>query len=630
MTDDELERLILIKELEATDSQGASKRLQSGSIADPVAQGATLGFSDEIAGAIGAGIGKILPEAMGGLPSNVSMSDAYTGIRDAAREQNRSFSARNPKVAMGAEIAGGVLAGGATGLGAAKALSSLPKYVRYAGAGAVPGAVAGVGYDKTGAIAQPAMSGAVMGAATGAVIPAVANIAKGAVRKMAALISKNDKTGLRKLEEALIRDGVSPEDVQRTLIEAKGLMTIADAAGGNTLGLARASAAFPGQAKNIAEKHLNARNFRAGERLKSSLGETLSETDDVYSMLDRVNDAARKQATPLYKQAYQTPTTFTDELQGLLKRPSVATAWKKAQRIAADEGEDLPQVFKMSDDGERIVGIIDSPNTKAWDYIIRGLDDVVESHTDITGKLKGNIGRGALNLRRQIDDIVKEGNPAFKEAKRVWSGKMGLESALIKGQKLLTDDFDLSKRAIAKLSEGEKEMFRVGVFKALRTKINKAGDGFDVGKRVFGNKDLRDKLELIFPDKKSFKAFEKQARLEQRLYRTKNTVVGGSPTARIEGEKTDMLIDPTFVTRLARGDLMGAGAAAARYGANKMAVPTERTALDLSNILFEKNPMIQQQILKQLHPAERTQLIQQLNARFLGGGNAVTQGLLSQ
>ena len=159
----------LIKEGRASQPQEKEGmgHLQGG--ANLVAQGATLGFADEGVAALAALVGKALPESMGGLPSSVSYSEAYEGIRNEIRGNVDQYREESPKAAMAAELVGGLATGG---LGASKVAASkaLTPVTRSALAGAGGGAIAGAGYSEgetLGEVAQDAGAGALVGGALG-------------------------------------------------------------------------------------------------------------------------------------------------------------------------------------------------------------------------------------------------------------------------------------------------------------------------------------------------------------------------------------------------------------------------------------------------------------------------------
>ncbi len=156
---------------------------QQGTIFDPLAQGLSFGFSDELAGALGATMAYL----SGNIPEGQTLQDAYRDIRDIARNQAKEFAARNPKSALAAEIFGGLGTGGAgvaRGVGAAKrqmaqrgiAQRGIPAaaapVATGAGVGAAEGAIAGLGYtegDTPEAMIRDVAEGAAFGAGLWAV-----------------------------------------------------------------------------------------------------------------------------------------------------------------------------------------------------------------------------------------------------------------------------------------------------------------------------------------------------------------------------------------------------------------------------------------------------------------------------
>lgn len=110
-----------------------------GSMLDLAAQGATLGFSDELAGLYGG--------AMNALRLK-SPIEGYRGTRDIARERVQAFRERNPGAALAAEFGGGLLPGG-VGAGRALAGAGLRELAkRGAATGAGLGAAQGLGYSE--------------------------------------------------------------------------------------------------------------------------------------------------------------------------------------------------------------------------------------------------------------------------------------------------------------------------------------------------------------------------------------------------------------------------------------------------------------------------------------------------
>ena len=143
-----------------------------GTIADAAGQG-LFGLGDEAAGVLGASANSIANLFGGG--TGDSFGDAYTQIRDIARQRHAGYEQLNPEAALAAELGASLLTGGA-GAARAGALKAGASLGRTAGVGAAEGAAYGFGAseaDTAGGLLADTATGAALGGATGAVVPAV-------------------------------------------------------------------------------------------------------------------------------------------------------------------------------------------------------------------------------------------------------------------------------------------------------------------------------------------------------------------------------------------------------------------------------------------------------------------------
>lgn len=182
------------------------------------AQGATLGYGDEVQGLAQAAGLKYLPAGMGGgtnapapwekefwdkntpggffsteapKPSATDqrgLLDLYREQRDVARHDDDAARAANPKTFLGGELAGGILPALATSGGAGAAPAAAPGFLRgamqVAANGAKWGAVTGLGESKAD-LTQGDVGGAAWDTAKGAATGAAANLALTGVGKAA-------------------------------------------------------------------------------------------------------------------------------------------------------------------------------------------------------------------------------------------------------------------------------------------------------------------------------------------------------------------------------------------------------------------------------------------------------------
>jgi hypothetical protein len=117
--------------------------------------------------------------------------------------------------------------------------------------------------------------------------------------------------------------------------------------------------------------------------------------------------------------------------------------------------------------------------------------------------------------------------------------------ALESGRNFLKEDYRVTQKQLAAMTDGEREMHKVGALDAVRRVMDEAPDGADVVKRIFGNPRKRDQLKVLLGDQ-PFAQLEEQLGVESRMVRTKDKVTGGSPTARIQTELAELADTPAM------------------------------------------------------------------------------------
>lgn len=180
-------------------------------------QGAFMGWSDELASGLSAGVAKGAQE-LGFLPGEKTYSEIYRDIHGAEQEGLEQFQEDHPVASTAIEIAGAiptavvgggvagrVIGKGAQGAGkaaeAAKKLLNLNKYGKSALTGATAAGTYGGGVAEEGKTLEGVGKGVVLGATTGAVLPAI----PGAIsRVISPKASRNPSLA------ALKAEGVSP------------------------------------------------------------------------------------------------------------------------------------------------------------------------------------------------------------------------------------------------------------------------------------------------------------------------------------------------------------------------------------------------------------------------------------
>ncbi len=127
-----------------------------------LAQGASLGFADELTG----GLGALSETVLGGRPLS-DFGDIYAKERDESRANYDAAKEYNPKTYMGAEIGGGIATAFVPGLGALNAAKGA-QIGTVMGKGALQGALTGLGGSSADDVKEMAADTA-MGGTLGAI-----------------------------------------------------------------------------------------------------------------------------------------------------------------------------------------------------------------------------------------------------------------------------------------------------------------------------------------------------------------------------------------------------------------------------------------------------------------------------
>lgn len=482
----------------------------------PLTQGATLSWGDEIASGIRA-------LAEGVVPGGPTMGEAYRASMDIEKEGLDKYRSAHPKTALGLELGGGLVSGLAAtaatgGLGGA---ALTPTLTRAIATGAGIGAMEGAG-SASGGLGQRTL-GAGKGAALGAATTgALGGAAKG-VRKLLPIGPRKDLT---KLAQAAADDETSLTAIANAGRTSTKPLIAADLGGENLRGLTRALRTQPGPARNEITEMVHERAGGAEERIINDLLETtgLKTRTNVVRTADDIIAERAANAAPLYEAAHSVAVK-DDRIRKFLKIPQFKDAYNRFARIAAVEGEDLPPWEKLVEEGGAIP-------VRALDMLKRGMDDVIDSglRGGSMGKAEARALRGKLN---EMLDVVDENVPEFMQARAYYKGESELLEALETGRTLFKKHPDEIAKVLKdpKLTAGEKDLMRRGMFESLMDRIENIGTGSDIARRV-GDKtmDLK-RLRLLFEDDAAFDEFRKRLGDEARMHGTKNFLTAGSQTA---------------------------------------------------------------------------------------------------
>lgn len=577
---------------------------------EQILQGATFGFSDEMQAGLQTGYDQLTGLLSG---NRQPIGETYRRNLASLQAAEKTFREENPKTALALNVAGGL----ATGLTAGSRVMGSPltqqvipsQTARLATTGAGAGGLAGAGFSEPGLAnrVQGAATGATAGAVLGPTIPLAAKVAGRAGGAVIDRMRTAPSDARRRVAQALTRDAMTPDDWAKNLHKLGPEAVPADAAGANVLDLARTAAMIPGKAKDVAKTVLNARQEGQSQRLLDLFKRTLSPDDFVTTKTTILKEASRK-ANPFYDEAYSQGLQPTAAMRELFANKDVQRAWSNAQRIANNEGVSLPQIMARDANG-RALKMIEVPDMRSMDYIKRGLDQLIDQHTDsLTGRTD-TMGRSLTMLKKrfmnQFDDPGSPNfNPAYKQARALYSTEAQADKALGMGYDFIQKTQEIRWGSLAKefanMSDVEKDMFRLGAAQGLRDRVMNYPLTGDATKKLLHTPAMKEKLKMVFPTQKSMDEFIDTVSAESTFFETRNIVQGGSRTAEILAGQKELASPLTggIAEDLAQGRVINAGIQGVRALLEKAGNIPESTRTELANLLFTKDSA---EVLRQIN-----------------------------
>lgn len=532
---------------------------KTGALAEPnplkqVAQGAQLGFTDELVG-FGSAVGKYIA-------GDKEFSKNYEARRDAERAASKVYQTTNPGRSVALNLAGGAflpVPAGFVGKGATMAARA----GRAAVLGVPYGAAAGAGMsesDTASGVALDAGIGGAIGAATGAVVtPATELVGKG-VRAAGRAIANRGQVAIpaappapqadalapgvnlpqvgpdapigvgtsRSADEAIVqamlKDGYTPEQVRMALAQ-RALdvdprmtpMTVADILpqGGATQRLVRGARTNAPGAAGRADAMLTARDRLQGRRIEATGAQLIgSRMDDPDLATQEITRRAREAAGPLYRQVEQSGPADVSGLQAI----SGTEAFKRAQRAVAG----MPDMQGLGLDDPRFL-----------DQMYKELGGMRQALTDGMKK-GGNVNPREITRLEMVmapirDALDNASGGTYSRALGAYSGEAQFKNALESGLEVMQKPAAAVAREINGLSPDQAQVYREAAMSAVRQRLRSMGYNRDAVKALFNSDEMVDKFAAIL-GKDKFKAFERAMLDEAKAVGTSQMVRGNSQT----------------------------------------------------------------------------------------------------
>ncbi len=577
---------------------------------------ATLGWGPKFLAA-----GQTIPTLLAEGPG--AWNEAYGEQATANLEAMRDYEQEHPVYSGVGSILGGL----GTGLGAG-AVARLPATLSSAiGLGGLEGILYGSGTEEN----------ELEGAGTGGVVGAIASpvgyaASQGAQRVIGSAIEAITPKGAERFAIRKIGQRIDPEQarLEQSAYGNKPFM-LADV-GEQSRGLARASTSIQGKGRDIGIDAVTERAEGRFPRTETDLQRTfLAGTPeaelDAGPSLQRRMLANERAATvsPEYRQVVDEfgEVEITPELANLLKRNASRQGIRSAQESASNRGLQ-PMSIRVDDETGEVTGRV---TFRDLDMIQRGMRQTLENMRDpVTGRLVGQGGGDPASIqvaRSDLLDAMNRLNPDYRAVRGQWADFSAQDKAFERGRNILREDFGDIGLDVDDMSPAEKEMFTRGIFNAFR---NRASTASDPSSRAQWNAKKQRIVEKVLPPERAALLKELMDR-ERAMTRTDQSIMGGSPTARIQEEIADLALNPETLLTTAIGGPAAANENALRQLAGliqtRMQVVTERRAEEIAKRLLSSDPQVIRQTLDAIERVSSRQ--QPMGLVSLGVGTAASR-----
>ena len=437
-------------------------------------QGATLGWGDELAAALGAD------------PMTVERGRAaYTA---AQRDQ------------LPAYIGGAIGGGGATAAAGAMALRAVPvigNLIPKAGgslmgqtiaggvSGAALGAIQGAGEAQPGQRGRGAAIGGALGGAVGVVAPAASAGLGKLTTKMWNAFKRTDIAGIKRAlgvsDEAatIIKTALGDDDfaaAQAALDRAGPGAMLADSSP-QASQLLDDTVAAGGPAKRVTMEAVEGRSAAARDNLTAGMDAVLGAPEGVKGAAKDIatrTSAARKAA---YDAAYASPINYAapegraiEEVLSRIPEKQFQAAIQEANDAMRADGIRNMQIMATIDPKGGVT-FTQMPNVQQLDFLKRALGSVSDAEKDAFGRLTA-AGVRANKLASELKDAIGAAAPDYRTAVRLGGDKIAEDKALQLGRDFMKPA--LTREDVAAATRGLSVEARIAAKKGMRAAFDEA------------------------------------------------------------------------------------------------------------------------------------------------------------
>lgn len=262
---------------------------------------------------------------------------------------------------------------------------------------------------------------------------------------------------------------------------------------------------------------------------------------------------------------------WSPRLQQFIDHPEVQAGLRAGLKLEKQDAITQRRTYKDSDysivgvdeKGEPILGQV--PTMKSLAVAKEGLDARI---AELKDPKTGRPTKAGVSLKNFRDEFVSELdrlNPRYKAAREKWSGPSQTLEAVEEGKTHFTRT-DSNEQVLAefnKLSEADKDFYRVSAAEAKIDALERAPDASDKSKRIINNERDRKRFRMLFKSDAEADKFIQNVARKRQMFDTKTAVKSNSATAgRITEDEnhgaTTLLQGAHGLGQAASGNFLGA------------------------------------------------------------------------
>jgi len=565
-----------------------------------LAQGAALGFGDEVEAAVRA------------LSPTVTYEEALEEIRRSISTAKKSFPGQAAALEIGGALIPGLAAAPFTGGG-----SLLPTLGRAAAIGAVEGGIYGLG---TGEGVEGKLTEGAKGAVTGAILNPVVQkgmklVTGGAQGLSNYLRSKLGSKLAKPVQDEVMRivegSGLSVDEILMRIRNGEIFPDMSESA----LTELRGYAAQGGKGQEIISDKLRERSGRLRtdvvETLQSDLVPNIPDGNITMAFNKSVKELEEAESAA-YKQIFAdsmpmggnsvtaVSSTVRDALQDFTQLRTMVNGILKAKR--------LPPVFLVKDKKVELVRALD---LETVEVIRRALKDKVKQSYD-TGS--GTLGSALDAREKELRAFIDEYSPELAATREQWRKISKSKELFDEGKKILNANPEELAERLSRLNEDEITALRAGFAASLKYKAGKNARQSLVNKLddIRGNERLI--LESLYPDE-AFDSIADKILKSRQAFTTEGQTLRGSMTpftqqaVTRQGSGANLSDLADVLTSTTMGNVSGAAYSSARIvrrtlGKEAAALNEDQIA-EISRILVTEDPSLFSNAVKNVEGREK-------------------------